>query len=573
LERLKSFMQEEQNTREKFVSAPYTDLSLYIEHPVIEALICLLDSEMQRQFKPRTRITTRDQASIALSAILANLFRASWAGRGVVAISLNRNNYSPSDGAEIGHVALKSAIEFLTSGQSVDMTYIDPLVVKHVGFQTSNGYKENTKLELDKKSLHRWISISLSESLYVDIDTIKFIEEGIIVYKSIDNYNQYNDDSNKNITPLTNTLKPIVRRRRQLSPICVMNDDDRSIEFERSPEVDRMYAHVNQYNEYLSLHAISLFLSDCEVDDLLAKTKIRLRENRRGRDFVSTLSHVKGWEKSRVHRVFNRSSFEFGGRHYGGFWQNIPKQYRPFITINGHPTVELDYASLHPTMIYHQRGLEPQGDPYLIDGLSTEYRGAIKLALLVLINAAPSARRLQSLDKLILPSGWDVPRLIKAIKAKHQIVEDAFRSDSGICLQRLDSDMAAFVIREMRIRHRALALPIHDSFIVTEDQERNLQAVMLEAYKTVMGDREIKIDRKRTLFECLNDIGEKGERAQLLRFVEGMLDVSKNSIDLVRINASMPSSKLFGSYLASFSQETETAESTPCGQLSHSALV
>jgi hypothetical protein len=67
-----------------------------------------------------------------------------------------------------------------------------------------------------------------------------------------------------------------------------------------------------------------------------------------------------------MHRVFNRSGFDLGGRFYGSFWQNSPKAERKLITIGGMETVEHDYASLHirrgwETVARWRRSLRPRG--------------------------------------------------------------------------------------------------------------------------------------------------------------------------------------------------------------------
>jgi len=49
-----------------------------------------------------------------------------------------------------------------------------------------------------------------------------------------------------------------------------------------------------------------------------------------------------GYARNRLYRVFNLSSFSFGGRFYRGWWQNIPSPHRADITIDGTPTVEMD---------------------------------------------------------------------------------------------------------------------------------------------------------------------------------------------------------------------------------------
>ena len=65
-----------------------------------------------------------------------------------------------------------------------------------------------------------------------------------------------------------------------------------------------------------------------------------------------------GLASNQLHRVFNQGSFSLGGRFYGGWWQNIPAECRAAITINGDPTIEMDYPRLHPTLLYDELGLE-----------------------------------------------------------------------------------------------------------------------------------------------------------------------------------------------------------------------
>src|SRR5687768_17399386 len=47
------------------------------------------------------------------------------------------------------------------------------------------------------------------------------------------------------------------------------------------------------------------------------------------------------------HRVFN-GGWRFGGRLYGPFWQNLNKQRRLQLTLDGTRVVEHDFAQLHP---------------------------------------------------------------------------------------------------------------------------------------------------------------------------------------------------------------------------------
>ena len=57
-----------------------------------------------------------------------------------------------------------------------------------------------------------------------------------------------------------------------------------------------------------------------------------------------------GPARARLHRVFNLNSFSLGGRFYGGWWLNIPSEYRADITIDGAPTVEIQGLPPHPAL-------------------------------------------------------------------------------------------------------------------------------------------------------------------------------------------------------------------------------
>ena len=54
-------------------------------------------------------------------------------------------------------------------------------------------------------------------------------------------------------------------------------------------------------------------------------------------------------------RIFSKGSFELGGRLYAPI-QNYTKQTRKYFYLNGEPTIEIDYSSIHPHMLYHRKG-------------------------------------------------------------------------------------------------------------------------------------------------------------------------------------------------------------------------
>ncbi len=64
---------------------------------------------------------------------------------------------------------------------------------------------------------------------------------------------------------------------------------------------------------------------------------------------------------------------------------------------------------------------------------------------------------------------------------KHPAIAEAFGSGAGIRLQRKDSDLALGIITNLQ-EQGILALPVHDSFLVTQTHERKLIEQMESRY-------------------------------------------------------------------------------------------
>ena len=175
-----------------------------------------------------------------------------------------------------------------------------------------------------------------------------------------------------------------------------------------------------------------------------------------------------------LYRVFNRG-WNLGGRFYGHGVQNIPKIYRPYITMDGKATVEEDYEQLHPRLLYDMAGKPLDGDAYTLDGWD---RDLCKVAFNVLLNADNNKAALGAVADEIGGQGsrQKAVKLIAAIKRHHAPVKHYFNSGIGRELQNLDSRIAENVMLLLR-KQGIVSLPIHDSFIVPA----NDQGVLLEA--------------------------------------------------------------------------------------------
>ena len=186
-----------------------------------------------------------------------------------------------------------------------------------------------------------------------------------------------------------------------------------------------------------------------------------------------------------LYRIFNRGSFSYGGRFYGTWWQQIPKEIRSNLLINREPTVEHDYPQLHPRMLYAEIRECLEGDAYALDGWP---RKIVKRGFNILINAEShdSARRAIALAIGGQGSYAKAVSLIEAIKLRHPKISNMFHSDAGIRLQLRDADMAEAIMRRL-VSLGIVVLPIHDSFITAARHEGALIEAMNIAWTRCFG--------------------------------------------------------------------------------------
>jgi hypothetical protein len=192
-----------------------------------------------------------------------------------------------------------------------------------------------------------------------------------------------------------------------------------------------------------------------------------------------------------LYRVFNRNSFQYGGRAYGAIHQNLPKNMRPFIHINGEKTVEIDYSAYHILMLYNQEGIDYQDDPYSVcEG--PEMRDIYKAVGLIAINAKKHQAYLAIRDELE-DRGIPMPArkkplvsLVKTFRDAHRDIEQYLFSDIGVTLQNTDGHIMNAIL--MRLMDKGiLGLSVYDSVIVAEQHEAFTKEVMIEEYKKIMG--------------------------------------------------------------------------------------
>lgn len=228
------------------------------------------------------------------------------------------------------------------------------------------------------------------------------------------------------------------------------------IDYEDTDETNRMREGLRRYNDVMAQHRV--------VD-------------------VTGQRH-----STHLARIFSQGSFAQGGRFYRASYQQLSKPDRAKLTIDGEQVVELDFASMHPTMLYLRSGLEPPEDAYAKDGFE---RGILKLAFNVALNASTSASACRAVARSLREAGHAEPEptarhYVQAMPTLYPEFESQVFSGVGLDLQRLDSDIAA---RVMKSCTEAVipVLVMHDSFLVGRSHEVELRRMMTEAFQAVLG--------------------------------------------------------------------------------------
>jgi hypothetical protein len=201
------------------------------------------------------------------------------------------------------------------------------------------------------------------------------------------------------------------------------------------------------------------------INNWIAEANIEFHDPALGRKHPIDSSDVT------LRRYFSRSSFQSGGRLFGGFWQGLSEKERlDGILINGEEVAECDYGQIAARILYGLAGVRvPEGDLYAIPGLMTAegnpYRAGIKLLFnsLTFMEGDPSRKPKKSRDKL--PPGMRIEEIVELIRQAHSAIACYFGTPTGHYVQFRESEVMLSVLLRLR-EDNIIGLPIHDALVV-----------------------------------------------------------------------------------------------------------
>jgi len=255
-------------------------------------------------------------------------------------------------------------------------------------------------------------------------------------------------------------------------------------EYEDTPATERHRANLKKINSCFLKHWCDLEVQDTEVANLEAR--IANHATKQPIDF----------SQRTLVRIFSNGSFKQGGRFYRGWWQNVPSEYRKYITIDEKRTAEFDFSQLNPHLLYHSNYKVLGSDDAYDRVLDGEHRKIVKQAFNAMVQASTPLKSCpEEIDMSGLEMSWAElrDRIIKA----HKPIADHFFKGVGNHLQFMDSNIAERIMLHFAGMD-APALPIHDSFILHHayGESGEVEEAMRRAFYEEVGNHISKIDEE-----------------------------------------------------------------------------
>lgn len=196
-------------------------------------------------------------------------------------------------------------------------------------------------------------------------------------------------------------------------------------------------------------------------------------------------------------RIFLEESFDVSGRFYCPAQPAKKGIERETIWIDGEATIEIDYKSHHPRLMYHKANLEAPEDCYAVDvELLPSFakrmpkgflRTLLKGVFMRCANASSQREAITSVaQEYTSLSNENANELVESFEAQHKAISGMFYQSAWRWLQALDSKLTDDILNVMT-NNEIPVLPIHDSYLVRTRDADILRSVMFDVYENHLG--------------------------------------------------------------------------------------
>ena len=199
------------------------------------------------------------------------------------------------------------------------------------------------------------------------------------------------------------------------------------------------------------------------------------------------------------HMKYYGEKMDLHSRISGGRYQHMKKDIRrPFLKIDGEPTVEVDISESHPTIVYALAG-KPLNEAdlgrcyWLTDSEPASYvRDVVKVGIACMLNSS-DRRRAESaithagnIGEIDLYEASTSKRLIDNILRRHpEIADYFFNPDIGMRCMETEGKI---MIETMRwgMDNNIPVLPLHDAVICRQSDAERVAEALREASRTIL---------------------------------------------------------------------------------------
>lgn len=264
------------------------------------------------------------------------------------------------------------------------------------------------------------------------------------------------------------------------------------VDYDDTPETRRFREEMRRINAHLALAEVGYVGPPRDENGRLLDPSTRARFLHR--TFNIPAPRHKGNE--RLPPVTDEEKrFDRGGRlyHRGIFWQQLGRDLRRYVRIDGEETVYLDFASMYLRLALLSVGVEPPaGDLYrTIAGIETEeHRDGIKKVLNAMLFREGDLGRLPRGTRDLLPECLrSAGAVSEAIRSAFPALASVFGTTKGFELTFTESQILVAAL--LRLNEKGItALPIHDGMMVprsrADEAKRLIDAVSAEVVGFVL---------------------------------------------------------------------------------------
>jgi len=278
----------------------------------------------------------------------------------------------------------------------------------------------------------------------------------------------------------------------------------KEIKLSQSPKLKKYKKNLKRINEFYDQTQIDLYITN-EEETTIRRQISHWHDRFEGIWKGDSAYKELNFRRKVAHRVFNDEELETHGRFYGGFWLDLPKEWRQRLVIDGGITAEIDFSYNHANILYNLAGLTmshddflPDYDAYNLSNLNPQwkdnnYRDDVKLIFQYLLNNQDIEGVVRSIQirrstHPRVPEGYRYWKdFVNHIMDAHAPIKEYFFK-GNMKLMNIDSQIMEQVMLKC-VDNNICSLSIHDSLCVPYGKAPQVQTWMWEAMKEFTGHR------------------------------------------------------------------------------------